>query len=213
MDDFLNPAPTPTPQPPPPTPITPTQTDVSHHLGQKGDILSLFGPSSSTATSAPGPPSNPTSPIGDFEGGLAPPSGGSLILSNSFTEPGPVELDPLGDMFGDGEKKPAAAAETSQLPTFYIDESDSAKKEANGDEQTVKEEATTPATQQQQTSRFWSWWSRSKSEAGSKENILEEGEKKPGEEGERQWGDKKTQPSECPFYVMKYVLEGGGGAT
>ena len=97
-----------------------------------------------------------------------------------------MELDPLGDMFGDGEKKPAAAAETSQLPTFYIDESDSAKKEANGDEQTVKEEATTPATQQQQTSRFWSWWSRSKSEAGSKENILEEGEKKPGEEGERQ---------------------------
>ena len=190
MDDFLNPAPTPTPQPPPPTPITPTQTDVSHHLGQKGDILSLFGPSSSTATSAPGPPSNPTSPIGDFEGGLAPPSGGSLILSNSFTEPGPVELDPLGDMFGDGEKKPAAAVETSQLPTFYIDESDSAKKEANGDEkvdeQTVKEEATTPATQQQQTSRFWSWWSRSKSEAGSKENILEEGEKKLGEEGERQ---------------------------
>merc|ERR1711971_1396161 len=185
MDDFFNPTPTPTPQPPPPTPITPTQTDVSHHLGQKGDILSLFAPSS---TSAPGPPSNPSSPIGDFEGGLAPPSGGSLILSNSFTEPGPVELDPLGDMFGDGEKKPAAAAgETSQLPTFYIDESDSAKKEGNGeekvDEQTVKEEATTPGTQQQQTSRFWSWWSRSKSEAGSKENILEEGEKKPAEEG------------------------------
>merc|ERR1711971_1332690 len=185
MDDFFNPTPTPTPQPPPPTPITPTQTDVSHHLGQKGDILSLFAPSS---TSAPGPPSNPSSPIGDFEGGLAPPSGGSLILSNSFTEPGPVELDPLGDMFGDGEKKPAAAAgETPQLPTFYIDESDSAKKEGNGeakvDEQTVKEEEATTPVAQQQTSRFWSWWSRSKSEAGSKENILEEGEKKPGEEG------------------------------
>ena len=93
-------------------------------------------------------------------------------------------------MFGDAaSEKPAA--ETSQLPTFYIDESDSAKKEANGeeaggkvDEKEVKEEATTPAAQQPQTSRFWSWWSRSKSEAGSKENILEEGEKKLGEEGE-----------------------------
>ena len=199
MDDFLNPIPTPSPQPPPTTPITPTQTDVSHHLGQKGDILSLFGSSSTPATSAPGPPSNPTSPIGDFEGGLAPPSGGSLILSNSFTEPGPVELDPLGDMFGDAGEKPAAA-ETSQLPTFYIDESDSAKKEANGEaakvDETVNEEATTPVAQQQ-TSRFWSWWSRSKSEAGSKENILEEGEKKLGDEGEMQGRNMST--IECPY--------------
>ena len=121
-----------------------------------------------------------------------------------------MELDPLGDMFGDGEKKPAAAAgETSQLPTFYIDESDSAKKEGNGeekvDEQTVKEEATTPGTTQQQTSRFWSWWSRSKSEAGSKENILEEGEKKPAEEGERQ----ENPPDRMPFYVMNTWMRGG----
>ena len=203
MDDFLNPAPAPAPQPPPPTPpITPTQTVSAHHLGQKGDILSLFGPSSTTAT--PAPPSNPSSPIGDFEGGLAPPAHSSLILSNSFTEPGPMELDPLGDMFGDGEK-PAAAVESPQ-PTFYIDETDSAKKELESNvgeepakvDETVKEGATTPAPQQQ-TSRFWSWWSRSKSEAGSKENILDDGEKKPGEEGERllvhlpQYSDKKER--------------------
>ena len=103
-----------------------------------------------------------------------------------------MELDPLGDMFGDGGEK--AGAETSQLPTFYIDESDSAKKEVNGEEkvdEAVKEEAATAAPQQQQTSRFWSWWSRSKSEAGSKENILEEGEKKPGEEGERYYPYRK----------------------
>ena len=184
MDDFFNPTPTPAPQAPPATPpITPTQTVSAHHLGQKGDILSLFGPSPTT----PGPPSNPTSPVADFEGGLAPPSGSSLILSNSFTEPGPMELDPLGDMFGEGDKPSAAppATETSQ-PTFYIDESDSAKKEPEvpsepkAEVPTVKEETTTP----QQTSRFWSWWSKPKSEAGSKENILEEGEKKSGEEGE-----------------------------
>ena len=101
-----------------------------------------------------------------------------------------MELDPLGDMFGDGEK-PAAAVESAPQPTFYIDETDSAKKELESNveeepakvDETVKEGATTPAPQQQ-TSRFWSWWSRSKSEAGSKENILDDGEKKPGEEGE-----------------------------
>ena len=110
-----------------------------------------------------------------------------------------MELDPLGDMFGDAGEKPAAA-ETSQLPTFYIDESDSAKKEANGEaakvDETVNEEATTPVAQQQ-TSRFWSWWSRSKSEAGSKENILEEGEKKLGDEGEMQGRNMST--IECPY--------------
>jgi len=97
-----------------------------------------------------------------------------------------MELDPLGDMFGEGDKPSAAppATETSQ-PTFYIDESDSAKKEPEvpsepkAEVPTVKEETTTP----QQTSRFWSWWSKPKSEAGSKENILEEGERKSGEEG------------------------------
>ena len=98
-----------------------------------------------------------------------------------------MELDPLGDMFGEGDKSsPAAPATETSQPTFYIDESDSAKKEPEvpsepkAEVPTVKEETTTP----QQTSRFWSWWSKPKSEAGSKENILEEGEKKAGEEGE-----------------------------
>ena len=128
-----------------------------------------------------------------------------------------MELDPLGDMFGDGEKPAATAVESAQ-PTFYIDETDSAKKELESNvgeepakvEETVKEGATTPAPQQQ-TSRFWSWWSRSKSEAGSKENILDDGEKKPGEEGERllvhlpQYSDKKEryQSTDKPLLLRR----------
>ena len=187
MDDFLTSPPAAPAQPTVTPPITPNQTVTAHHLGQKGDILSLFGPS---ATS-PAPPSAPTTPDVGMMGGLAPPPT-SLILSNSFTEPGPVadpmDLDPLGDMFG----APAPPAELSppQPTTFYIDESDSAKKEPSIEEEDTKKEEALPKKESErqeappQKQGFWSWWSKPKSEAGSKENILEDGEKK-AEEGKQ----------------------------
>jgi hypothetical protein len=197
MDDLFSSPPAPQlPQALAAGPITPTQTLSAHHLGQKGDILSLFGP---PAGAAPGPPSAPTTPnvgfMGELGAGapsgqgagglLAPPPGGSLILSQSFTEPGPMELDPLGDMFGEPASSRSAPAPPAVPPTFYIDESDSAKnleaeKSDGGESKKDEAESVTP----QPKTSFWSWWGRKPadtSSTGSKENILEEGEKKPEE--------------------------------
>ena len=101
-----------------------------------------------------------------------------------------MELDPLGDMFGEPTAAAAAVPARPAPPTFYIDESDSAKKEEVSAETeagaavTGAEEGGKETPQPQQKLSFWSRWSRPKSEAGSKENILEDTDKKPGEEGE-----------------------------
>jgi len=119
----------------------------------------------------------------------APPvgSGGNLILSNSFTEPGPVDLDPMSDPFA--ETKSETIADIPDVgSSFYIDENEAShenKAEAKVEDdqakdtlapETPKEEAVSP----QPKTSFWSRWSRNK-EAGSKENILDESDKKTAE--------------------------------
>jgi len=117
---------------------------------------------------------------------LAPPQpGGNLILSNSFTEPGPVDLDPMADPFAEPAKVEPTADVTDAGSSFYIEENENSTeiKEDTKTEDEDKEATVTtkeePVTPQPKTS-FWSRWSRNK-EAGSKENILEEPEKKPEE--------------------------------
>ena len=110
-------------------------------------------------------------------------SSGNLILSNSFTEPGPVDLDPMADPFAESPKSEVAADLTDGGSSFYIDENEittvnkeEAKAEDGQEEGMETPEPDTPVTPQPKTS-FWSRWSRNK-EAGSKENILDESDKK-----------------------------------
>eukprot|EP00092_Neocalanus_flemingeri_P005657 GFUD01006092.1.p1 GENE.GFUD01006092.1~~GFUD01006092.1.p1 ORF type:complete len:633 (-),score=198.71 GFUD01006092.1:142-2040(-) len=121
-------------------------------------------------------------------------SGGNLILSNSFTEPGPVDLDPMTDPFAESSKSENTADFTDGGSSFYIDENEISadnKEEAKADDVKEEEKETpepdTPkegeaVTPQPKTS-FWSRWSRNK-EAGSKEDILDETDKKATKEND-----------------------------
>jgi len=187
-------------------PITPTQTTEASQQANKTQVMNQFqalqgqqvfpgmgGPS----RPAPGlpqqnqgamfmpqqqnflaPPSQPTQPLG---------SSGNLILSNSFTEPGPVDQDPMADPFASTKSE-----STSDIPdagsTFYIDENEIASEKQEAEkEDTVKDEGKDNLSPEapkevetvspQPKASFWSRWSRSK-DSGSKENIIDENEKK-----------------------------------
>merc|ERR1719495_1466025 len=192
------------PQPGNPNMMIPTQTTEASQQANKTQILNQFQAGAGQAlyggqpglgqlgqVGGPARPA-PVAPGQGFPGQtLAPPdqplpvgAGGNLILSNSFTEPGPVDLDPCADPFTETKQEP-----TTDVPdtgsSFFIDENEittDSKEEAKAED--VKEETLAPeapkdveaVTPQPKTS-FWSRWSRSK-DSGSKENILEDNDKK-----------------------------------
>ena len=170
--------------------MTPTQTMAAEQLKNKTQILNQF-------QQAPGRPA-PTLP------GLAPPSSllaapstDTLTLSSSFTEPGPVELD---DNFF-GAPAPAPASALAPAPDFALDSVDGnsffigdteasppavenkeeeAKEEVKTEEDPSKESKETEQTERKTS--FWSGlWSRNK-DHGSKENILDDSDKKMSEQ-------------------------------
>ena len=179
--------------------ITPTQTMAAEQLKNKTQILNQFQQFQQFQQS-PGRPA-PTLP------GLAPPPSGllavpstdTLTLSSSFTEPGPVEFD--DNFFGAPAPAPAPApAQDFALDSvdggnaFFIGETETSPPAVENKEEEPKEEAKTEedpskeTEQQERKTSFWSGlWSRNKDQ-GSKENILEDSEKKmsdqKSEEGE-----------------------------
>jgi len=179
--------------------MIPTQTTEASQQANKTQILNQFQAGAGQAlyggqgglgqiVGGPARPA-PVAPAQVFPGQtLAPPDqplpGASLILSNSFTEPGPVDMDPCADPFAETKQEP-----TVDIPdtgsSFFIDENEittDSKEEAKTED--IKEETLAPeapkeveSVSPQPKTSFWSRWSRSK-DSGSKENILEENDKK-----------------------------------
>ena len=167
-------------------PITPTQTMAAEQLTAKTQILNQF-------QQAPGRPA-PTLPgLGQPSNLLAAPSTDTLTLSSSFTEPGPVELD--DNFFGAPAPAPAPTpAQDFGLDSmdggdsFFIGDTEASPPAVENKEEKPREEAKSeedPGKETEQPERktsFWSGlWSRNK-DHGSKENILDDSDKKISEQ-------------------------------
>ena len=174
--------------------MTPTQTMAAEQLKNKTQILNQF-------QQPPGRPA-PTLPgLAQPSGLLAAPSTDTLTLSSSFTEPGPVELD--DNFFGAPAQAPAPAPapapdfalDSVDGNSFFIGDTETSPPAGENKEEEPKEEAKTeedPSKETEQTERktsFWSGlWSRNK-DHGSKENILDDSDKKMSEQ--------KSEEGEC----------------
>ena len=175
-------------------PITPTQTTAAEQLQNKNQILQQF-------QQGPGRPAPSLPGLAAPSSLLAAPSSDTLTLSSSFTEPGPVEFD--DNFFGAPAPAPAPAqAEDFALDSvdggnaFFIGDPEAApasveKKEEEPKEETkTEEEPSKEAEQPERKTSFWSGlWSRNK-DHGSKENILDDADKKTSEQkaDEGEWG-------------------------
>ena len=168
------------PQPPSMPTITPTQTVEATQLNNKTQILNQFQSPTGAPRPAPGIPAPATQQPGNL----------SLMQSPSFTEPGPVEFE--DNFFGSPTEQVSDSVDGAS--TFYIEESNQDNQQSSPVEVTTAEEdkhdgedtsANKDVTgeQPERKTSFWSGlWNRNKDQ-GSKENILEETEKKDNEDG------------------------------
>ena len=175
--------------------ITPTQTVEASQLNNKTQILNQFqSPAGAMMSPAPRPAPGIPNQVPAPAPTQPQPGNISLIQSPSFTEPGPVEFE--DNFFGSQSSTEQVSDNVDGSSTFYIEESNQNHPQSSPVEVTTAEEdkhdgiedasANKDATGEQpdRKTSFWSGlWNRSK-DHGSKENILDDAEKKENDDGE-----------------------------